>query len=232
MAKNKEKVFAVIGLGAFGRKVAEVLAERGAKVIAIDNSAELIDKVKDSVTQAVLLDATDETSLANAPFDDVDVAVVAIGDNIAASILTTALLKRIGIPYVLARSMTDLHEQVLRQIGADEIVNIEIEEGQRIAVRLISPEILDRIPVSETISVAELFAPKSFVGKSLSKLDLRKRFSVNLVSITRTNLSVDEVGNPVRNERIIFPSPEDVVDDADVLLVVGKNEDIDAMKEY
>ena len=106
MAKEKQKVFAVIGLGTFGRRVAEVLADRGGEVIAIDNNPDLIDRVKDSVTQAVLLDATDETSLASAPFDDVDVAVVAIGDNVAASILATALLKRVGIPYILARSIS------------------------------------------------------------------------------------------------------------------------------
>jgi trk system potassium uptake protein TrkA len=232
MPKEKHKVFAVIGLGTFGRRVAEVLADRGGEVIAIDNNPDLIDRVKDSVTQAVLLDATDETSLANAPFDDVDVAVVAIGDNVAASILATALLKRVGIPYILARSISDLHEQVLRQIGADEIVNIEIDEGQRIAMRLMSPEILDRIPVSESISVAELYVPRSFVGKSIGKLELRKRFNVTVISITRTNLSVDEMGNPVRNEQIIFPKSEDTLEESDVMLVVGKNDDIDAMKEF
>jgi trk system potassium uptake protein len=232
MAKVKEKVFAVIGLGTFGRKVAEVLSDRGAKVIAIDHDAALIDRIKNLVTQAVLLDSTDEASLANAPFDDVDVAVVAIGDNIASSILTTALLKRVGVPFIVARSVSDLHEQVLRQIGADEIVNIEVDQGLRVAQKLISPETLDRIPVSGTISVAELFTPKRFVGKSIGKLDLRKRFSVNVVSITRPVLGIDESGNPVRTEQIIFPSSNDLLEESDVLLIVGKNDDIDALKEY
>ena len=228
----KEKVFAVVGLGSFGRRVCEVLVERGGKVIAIDHDSRLIDKVKDAVTQAVLLDSTDEDSIANAPFDDVDVAVVAIGDNVESSILTTALLKRIGLPYVLARSVSDLHEQVLKQVGADEIVNIEIDQGQRVAMRLMSPEVLDRIPISETISVAELYTPESLAGKSLAKVDLRKRFNISIVSITRTALSVDEVGNAVRDEQIVFPSADEVLQDTDVLLVVGKNDDIDAMKEY
>jgi trk system potassium uptake protein TrkA len=228
----KEKVFAVIGLGSFGRKVCEVLVDRGGKVIAIDNDPGLIDKVKDTVTQAVLLDATDEANIADAPFDDVDTAVVAIGDNIAASVLTTALLKRIGVGYVLARAVSDLHEQVLRQVGADEIVNIEIDEGQRVALRLISPEVLDRIPVSQSISVAEMYAPESFIGKSLAKLDLRKQFSITVIAITRIELSVDEVGNSVRNERVVFPTPQETLQDSDVLLLVGKNEDIDALKEY
>ncbi len=228
----KEKVFAVIGLGAFGRKVSEILSDKGGKVIAIDNDADSIERIKDTVTQAILLDTTDEESLSQVPFDDVDVAVVAIGDNVAASILTTTLLKKIGVPYVLSRSVSDLHEQVLRQVGADEIVNIEIDEGRRIAMRLISPEILDRIPVSESISVAELYTPKSFTGKSIGELDLRKRFNVTIVSITRSDLNVDEMGNPVKNERIIFPSAEDKLEETDIILVVGKNENIDALKEY
>ncbi len=228
----KEKAFAVIGLGSFGRKVCEVITEQGGRVIAIDNDAGLIDRIKDSVTQAVLLDSTDVDSLTNAPFDDVDVAIVAIGDNIASSILTTALLKRIGVPYILARAISELHEQVLRQIGADEIVNIEIDQGNRIGRKLMSPEVLDRILVSESVSVAEVYPPKSFVGKSLSKLNLRERLSVNVIAITRTTLSIDETGNSVRNEQVLFPGGEDIIEENDVLLVVGKNEDIDALRDH
>lgn len=228
----KEKVFAVIGLGSFGRKVCEIITERGGKVIAIDNDATLIDKIKDTATQAILLDATDVDSLTNAPFDDVDVAVVAIGDNIASSVLTTALLKRIGVPFILARAISELHEQVLKQIGADETVDIEIDEGLRIGNKLMSPEVLDRITITQSISVAELYPPKSFIGKSLDKLDLREKFNINIVAITRITLDVDESGNPVRNEEVLFPKGGDVLNDTDVLLIVGKNEDIDAMKEY
>ncbi len=228
----KEKVFAVIGLGTFGRKVCEIIAERGGRVIAIDNDATLIDRIKDIATQAILLDATDVDSLSNAPFDDVDVAVVAIGDQIASSILTTALLKRVGVPYILARAISELHEQVLKQIGADEIVNIEIDEGIRIGNKLMSPEVLDRIPVTQTVSVAELYPPKSFVGKSLSALDLRGKFNINVIAITRITLSIDETGNSIRNEQVLFPGGEDVLEDTDVMFIVGKNEDIDALKEY
>ena len=228
----KGKVFAVIGLGSFGRKVCEVIAERGGKVIAIDNDPALIDRVKDTVTQAVLLDATDEESIADTPIDDVDIAVVAIGNDIAASVLTTALMKQMGVPHVLARAVSRLHEQVLKQVGADEIGNIEIDEGQRVALRLMSPEVLDRIPISKTISVAELYTPKSFTDKSLSRLDLRRRFNLNVVAITRVSHSVDEIGNTVREEQIIFPDMEERLLESDIILIVGKNEDIDAIKEY
>lgn len=228
----KEKVFAVIGLGTFGRKVCEVIAEKGGRVIAIDNDAALIDRIKDTATQAILLDATDVDSLSSAPFEDVDVAVVAIGDNIAASILATALLKRVGVPHIVARAISELHEQVLKQIGADEIVNIEIEEGARIGSKLTSSEFLDRIPVTQGVSVAEMYPPKSFVGKSLSKLDLRGKLKINVIAITRTSLSIDETGNSIRNEQVLFPSGDDTLEETDVLLIVGKNEDIEALREY
>ena len=227
----KEKVFAVVGLGTFGRRVCEILSEKGAKVIAIDNQPSLIDKVKDMVTQAVLLDSTDEESLGSVPFEDVDIAVVAIGDAIEASILTTALLKRVGVPYILARAISSIHEQVLRQIGADEIVNIEIDEGTRVANNLIAPEVLDRIPISERISIAELYPPGEFIGKSLKDLDIRRKYSLNVVAIRRITTAVDEMGNPIKNEQLIFPGPDDRFGETDVMLVVGMDTDIDAFKE-
>jgi len=230
MAKDKEKVFAVIGLGTFGGKVCEDLAAKGGKVIAIDNQPELIEKVKDTVTQSILLDSTDETAMGQVPFADVNIAVVAIGENIEASILTTAILKRLGIPYIVARAVTDIHNQVLRQVGADEVVNIEIEEGKSIAQRLISPDILDNISVTENISVSEVYVPKAFIGQTLEKLNLRKKLNVNIVAILRTTLSVDEEGNPVKTDNAVFPDAKEVLQESDILLVVGKNEDLNVFR--
>jgi len=231
MAKDKDKIFAVIGLGVFGLKVCEVIAERGGRVIAIDKDPALIEKVKDIATQSILLDSTDETAMNQIPFADISVAIVAIGEHIEASILTTAILKRQGIPYIVARAVTEIHHQVLRQVGADEVVNIEIEEGQRIAQRLISPEILDRISVTENISVAEVYVPKDFLGKTLAKLNIRNKMHVNIVAILRTNLSVDEEGNPVKTDNAVFPDAAEILQESDIMLIVGKNEDLDAFRK-
>jgi trk/ktr system potassium uptake protein len=222
-----EKTFAVVGLGTFGRQVAEVLADKGGTVIALDNDPILVDRVKQAVTQAVHVDATDEDALSNAPLQDVDIAIVAMGDNVEASILTTAILKKMAIPYVVARAISDLHGDVLRRVGADEVVNIEIDEGTRVATRLIAPDILDRIPISADISIAELHVPPAIVGASLADLDLRTRYRVNVVSIKRTHIEVDELGNPNRQEKVIFPGPGDNLDAEDTILVVGRNKDID-----
>lgn len=226
-----EKTFAVIGLGTFGRRVCEVLAEKGGTVIALDNDPELVDRLTQTVTQAVLVDATDEEGLSNAPLEDVDVAVVAIGDNVEASILATALLKKMAVPYVLARATSDLHQQVLRRVGADEVVNVEIDEGSRIASRLIAPQVLDQYPVTADISIAELYVPSILAGASLAKLDMRNRYRVNVVSIKRTDVNVDELGNPDRRETVVFPGPDDILKAEDIILVVGRNADIDAFRQ-
>ncbi|ADK83062.1 potassium channel family protein [Sediminispirochaeta smaragdinae] len=228
----RERVFAVIGLGTFGRQVSLELSARGGKVIAVDNQPKQVEAVKDAVTQAVLVDATDEEGLSALSLEEVDVAIVAIGDAVESGILTTAILKRSGVPYIVARAISEIHAEVLRQVGADEVINLEVDEGRRIAQRLIAPHVLDRIPISSSISFAEVYVPRSFVNSTLVRLDLRKRFSINVIAIKRTTLSVDEVGNPLKNEEVIFPDSETVLLEQDVLLVVGKNEDIEAVKEY
>ena len=231
MPKAIERTYAVIGLGTFGARLCEELTSKGGQVVAIDNQERLIERVKETVAQSVLLDSTDEEAMGRANLEDVDTAVVAIGENIEASILTTAILKKIGVPRIISRSVTDIHQRVLKQVGADETINIEIDAGTRMAQRLISPDVLDSIPISESISLAEAVTPKGFAGKTLADLDLRNRTAVSVVAIRKIVLSVDEEGNTVREEKIVFPGPTDVLEDADVLLVVGENASLDKFKE-
>ena len=231
MAKEIHKNYLVIGLGSFGQRLSEVLEEKGGKVIAVDTDADLIERVKNNVTQAVHLDSTDEERLKSLDLEDVNAAIVAIGDNLEASILTTVILKRLGLPYIIARALNDLHHQVLRQVGADEVINIEIDEGARLATKLIAPDILDRIPVSSEISVAEVRTPKEFVGKALVDLDLRKRLLINVIAVRRARYDVDEIGNPTKDERLLFPDGSEVLQEQDILLIVGRNENISTFSE-
>lgn len=230
MAKE-EKVFAVFGLGAFGMEVCRGLIAKGGKVIAFDSRTQPIEKVKDLVNQVMVLDSTDEDALRSAPLENVDVAIVAIGDDVEASILTTAILKDIGVPYIIARAVTDVHMRVLRQIGANEVINLEIEEGQRVASRLLTAEILETIPVTEDYSIVELYVPEGMVGKSLERLNLRADYMVNVIAIERFKTSVDEEGNPVKEERVILPTKDDVLLGDDILIVVGRNTDLDVFRE-
>jgi len=222
-----DKIFAVIGLGSFGRQLCITLMEKGAKVIAIDNNPALIEMITDRVTSAILLDSTDENALSGASLDDVDFAIVAIGDNIEASILTTAILKQLSIPYVVARAVSELHQKVLKRVGADEVVNLEVDEGIRVACRLVAPEVLDRIPISADISLAELFLPREFTGTKAGELQLRKKFNLALVMIKRTITDIDKEGNPDKKDIVVHAEDETLLKENDVLIVVGNNSDID-----
>ena len=225
-----EKTFAVIGLGTFGLQLCNTLAAEGVTVIAIDNDAALVERVSEVVTQAVLLDATDPDALTGAPLENVDVAIVAIGSQIEASILATALLKRRVVPYIIARAISDLHHQVLRQLGANEVINIEVDEGIRLARRLVSPDVLSRFPISKDMSVAELYVPETIAGASLVELDLRGRYGVNVVSVKRIKIDVDEFGTPQRREEVSFPGPKDRLERDDTILIIGLNKDIERFR--
>lgn len=231
VAKEKEKVYAVIGLGTFGRQICHTLIEHDASVVAVDSRSDLIERIKDTVTQAVMIDASDEESLASLPFDDIDSAVVAIGDNIESSVLVTALLKRMGVPFILSRAVSEIHMHILKQVGADEVVNLEIDEGKRIARKLASPEILDRTFLSSSISLAEILLPESLAEKRVDQLDIRKKYRINIIAIKRTGYNVDEIGNPNKTEEILFPDPTTALKRHDELIIVGKNQDIERFKE-
>lgn len=228
---EKDRLFAVFGLGTFGFEVCKVLSEKGTKVIAVDKDRKLVDKVKDMVTQAVLIDSTDEDALRNADLQDVDVAVVGIGDSIDGSILTTILLKNMGVPRIIARAVSSVHEQVLRQIGATEVINIAVAEGERLAKRIISPDMVDLMPISKNQSIAEIRTPTKFVDKTLQDIDLRKKYHINLISVKRIETAIDEVGNPLQEENVFCPKPDEELKANDILVLLGSEDDIQKLKE-
>lgn len=228
---EKDTLYAVFGLGVFGREICKVLADKGAKVIAVDREQKNVDIVKDIVSQAILLDSTNEDALRNVGLRDVDIAVVAMGDSVDGSILTTVLLKNIGVPYIIARATSEIHEQVLKEVGATEVMNIAVEQGKRIANKILSPDLAETIPVAGDLSVAEIMIPPKFVGKSLKEIELRKKFKVNLISIKRTETRIDDLGNPEKAEVLVTPDPEDGLEANDKLVVLGRENNIQSLKE-
>ena len=226
-----KKAFAVIGLGAFGRSLSRELVEKGMRVVAMDNQSDLVEAVKEEVDQTVLLDATDPAALSKAPMEGVETAVVAIGDNIEASILSTALLKgQLSVPTVIARAVTPIHGEVLKKVGADRVVNVEIEQGRQIAQELISPDALRRLTVTEEISVAELYPPKALLVTPLSQLGLREKYRINVLLIRRMTTNVDEYGNTETRKVAEFPQPSTKLKENDVVVVLGRDYDIDRLR--
>lgn len=178
--------FAVIGLGAFGRQIAIRLRQLGHEVLAIDLDERLVNSMAEEVESTVRADATDETALHELHIDAVSCAVVAIGaESIEASILTTTLLRQIGVPQIVARSVNPLHARALRAVGAHSVVRPEEEMGDRLARRLAQPNVLERIELGPDAELAEFPAPSDFVDKTLIDLEVRRRHGVTVVAIRR-----------------------------------------------
>jgi trk system potassium uptake protein TrkA len=208
------KQFAVIGMGRFGSSVATTLYNLGFEVLAIDSSEQRTQEVVSTVTHAVTADCTDEEALNALGISNFDVVVVAIGQDIQASILTTLILKEIGVSTLIVKAQNELHGKVLKKIGADKVIFPERDMGQRVAHHLISPNILDYIELSEDYSIVEMAAGPHQIGKSLLDLDIRAKFGCNVMAI-KTDGRMN-----------IAPRATDLLREGDILVVVGKNEDL------
>ncbi len=213
-----KKKIAVIGLGILGRNLALFLAERGAEVIAIDSNMEPVEEIKDNVTVAVQLNSTSEKALAAQDISEVDVAVVCIGDNFQANLLTTVILKKLGVKRVITRASNPLERSILQEIGADELVYPEEDLAKELAVRLTAVSIKDLLSLGVNLAIAKIRPPRAICGKTLADLHLRKFYGVNVAAIYN---SEDEQAteNP-------FPNPDHVIVENELLLVIGRKEDL------
>jgi len=225
---------AVIGLGRFGQSLALNLAERGAEVIAIDKDREAVDVVKDKVALAVILDSEDADALKEQGVDKVDAAVVSIGENNFRSIvLTTIILKKMGVANVISRAFEDIDREILTNIGADSVVFPEVESGVRLARSLTATSVLDHIHLDENadFSMAQIEAPKRFWGRRLEDLKIPARYHVNIVLMKHITEQTDKKTGAKSTKEEINPVPQrdDVINEGDVLWLVGRTEDIDNM---
>jgi len=211
----RPKQFAVIGIGRFGASVATTLYEMGNDVLAIDNSEAKVEGIVDQVTHAVVADSTNEAALKSLGITNFEVVIVSIGQDIQASILTTLLLKELGVNYIVAKARTVLHGKVLQKIGADRIVFPERDMGIRVAHNLVAANVLDFIELSPEYSIVEIIVPQNMVGKSLRELDLRARFGLNVLAIRSADKKIN-----------VSPAATDRLQHGDVMIVVGQNEKI------
>ncbi len=209
---QRKDTFAVVGCGQFGGSVVDELARQGADVLAIDNNEEVIKKYVNIATQAVILDSADEEALRSIGIRNIDHVIVGIG-NIQASILTTLLLKEIGVEKVTVKVINDYHKKVILKIGADAVIQPEKDTGKRLAHQMLSDFVLDYLVLSDNYSIVELMATGPVIGQTLLKLNIPQRFSVNIAAIKR-------------QKSIIVPQATTVVEKGDILLVIGANVDI------
>ena len=216
----KRKQFGVIGLGRFGSAMATTLADSGHDVIGVDGNEERVRQLADSITQAIQLDATDERALRAAGINDVEVAVVSIGENIESSLLVVMQLKELGIKTIVAKAVTPLHGRILEKLGVSRVIFPEREMAIRVAHSLVMPNVIDYIELSKDFSIVELPAPQAFVGKTLKQLELRPRYGLTLIAIKRRPPGSDrEITN-------VAPTADELIAAGDTLSLLGSNERI------
>ena len=213
------KSYIVIGLGRFGAQASKRLCELGCEVLAIDREPELVQPMANLVTQAVVADARDKDVLRALGVKDFECAIVAIGDNLADSVLATMNLKELGVPYIVCKASDETHRQVLLKLGADRVVIPEQEYADRLAKNLSSPNVLDYIELSEEYGIIEIPAPKSWVGKSLKELNVRAKLGVNIIAV--------EKGGNIN----VSPAADYQIAQEDIMVVLGDTAALDAVQK-
>ena len=210
--------YAVIGLGEFGSSAAVGLFRKGAEVIAVDTDMDRVNSVKDEVSLAIRLNATHEDALKSHGLGEVDVLIVAIGNNFEAQVLVVIHAKQHGIKKIIARATTADHVRVLQAVGADEVFNPEETAAHWMVQRLLIPNISNYFELAEGFSVVEINAPASILGKTIEELNLRRRFRINLVAIKKQIR--DSTGHAIEQFNPV-PPPTEIVREGDVLALAG-----------
>jgi trk system potassium uptake protein TrkA len=210
----------VIGLGIFGFNIAKDLYENGIEVIAIDKNKEVIQKIRNFSTKAVLADGTDKEVIDSIGMQEDDVAIISFGEDLAASTLITLHLKEMKVKHIIVKAPNEEHKHVLEKVGATEVIIPEKEMADKVAKSLISPNVLDYLPLSKDYTICELVPPASFMGKTIGDLHLRRKHHIEVIAVREI----------LPDKLTMVPRADFIVKDSDVLVVIGKEEDIQKIK--
>ncbi|MBR2890630.1 MAG: TrkA family potassium uptake protein [Oscillospiraceae bacterium] len=213
------KSYIVAGLGRFGSEVARQLCAHGCEVLAIDTDSDLVQQIADHVTHAVTVDVTDKAAMKALDAASFDCAVVAIGDDLAVSVLATMTLQELGVGRIICKAYDETHRKVLLKLGAHQVVIPEKEHAARLAKSLSSTNVLDYIELSAECGIIETPVPRSWVGKTLKELNVRAQLGVNIIAVHR-------------NEKInVSPAADFRVAPGDIMVILGDNEALDRVQK-
>lgn len=227
-----KRLFAVIGLGRFGYNVAETLVKKGCEVLAIDKEEDKIQAISDIATFAVQCDATDERALQAVSTQNVDVAVVSIGENIEASILIVQTLKEMGVKSIIAKAVAPIQGKILTNLGVTEVIYPERDAALRLAHRLVSPKVLEYLELAPGYSIEEMTVPERLAGQSLKEAKIRETHHLNVIGIKKHVTRMTK-GRMTKEETFNFtPHGSDMIEKGDVLVVIGKEEDLDRFSNF
>tara|TARA_Y100000741_G_scaffold193676_1_gene147349 strand:- start:47 stop:760 length:714 start_codon:yes stop_codon:yes gene_type:complete len=224
---SSKKSIAVLGMGQFGYQLAISLTQKNFEVLALDSDPEMIDEVKELVSEAIIIDTTDEKAMRSININTVDIAIVAIGSNVQSSLLSTALLQRLGLVDIHVRHINSLQENILKSIGIKHIISIEKEMGIQVSNTLSTDRVGRYISISERHSLMEIQVPEGFVGKSLKDLHVRSQFRVNIVGIKTRVPTVNDNGEVTYViEMTDVPDPNYPLTKEDLLVIAGTDDNL------
>jgi trk system potassium uptake protein TrkA len=225
----KHKKIAVIGLGGFGKELVKSLYEEGHEVVAIDRAMELIEEIKDYCTNAICMDATDEQSMKAQGLDNFDYVVLAIADDFETLILTSDILKRIGVKEIIARYQTELHIRILKMLGITHIFNPEERAAKNMAEMFRHKNMRGNLIIAENYRIAEMVVPEFFVGKTLAEVKLKEIYKLLLITIKRTkhNPKYKRKEDATTYETQGIPSFNMTFKEGDIMVVFGEDDDVE-----
>lgn len=214
-----KKQYVVFGAGRFGKSIALTLQSLGSEVIVVDNDPEVVQEIADDVSYAICADVEDPEVFGNLGLRNLDGAIIAIAGNLEASIVTTMQCSEIGIPRILAKARNELHEKILKSVGAHKVIYPEVEMGRRVAKYLAADSFMDWIELSPYYSLVEMGIPDGWCGKSLSDLQIREKYKLNVIGVKE--------GDKVT----VKLDPHEPLKEGIVLIVVGENEDLEKFQK-
>jgi trk system potassium uptake protein TrkA len=210
----------VIGLGIFGSNIARDLFESGFDVVAIDKNKEAIQKIKNYSTKAVLADGTDKEVMDEIGIHEDDIAIISFGEDLAASTLITLHLRQLKVKNIIVKAPNEEHKLILEKVGATDVIIPEMDVAKKVAKSLISPNVMDYLPLSEDYIILEMAPPNSFLGKTIAELQLRSKYNIEVIAVR------DVISDKVH----MVPQADFIIKDGEVLVVIGKEEDIRKIK--
>ncbi|UGU18253.1 TrkA family potassium uptake protein [Sinomicrobium kalidii] len=217
----------IIGLGNFGSSLAVYLTEMGNEVIGVDNKMEKVDRLKDTIAHTVCMDATNEMAYEAVPVKNADIAVIAIGENEGATIIATAILKKLTDAKIISRSLSPIHDTVLHAMGIKTIVHPEQEFAEALAKKINLKSMINNFELDPNHSVSEIQALSEFEGKTLQEIDFRNEYNLNIITIIRKETKTSFFGTRQSLGKVLGAVNKDTVVQAnDILVVFGANKDI------
>jgi trk system potassium uptake protein TrkA len=210
----------VIGLGIFGYNIARTLFENGFEVVAIDKNKDIIQKIRDYSTKAILADGTDQEIMNEIGIGEDDIAIISFGEDLAAATLITLHLKQMNVKNIIVKAPNEDHKMILEKVGATDVIIPEKDAGKKLAKSLVSPNVMDYIPLSDDYMIFEMAPPNSFLGKTIRELGLRAKYSIEIIAVR------DVLSESVH----MVPQADFVIKDGEVLVVIGKESDINKIK--